>query len=119
MKQLLLLTTVLVLSSCARSSYVYLDQTKPKYASINPSEVVIFQDKEDLPNSYEKVAIITTDYCSTCTKYKWESTREKAAKLGCNGIYEVTKTRTVTSGSVITDTDDDHVAEFVAIRYDR
>ena len=120
MKNLLffLLLTV-ILSSCAYTRVIPLkDKT---YPPIPVEEVTIFVDEEDLPEEFEKVAIITTDYSSGYDKTKWNSVKKKCASIGCNGVYQKFEKRASSgekiAGAIFGYSTSDK-AEFIAIRYE-
>lgn len=116
--KLLLMLMTLVISSCAYTRIIPIkDKT---YPPILVEEVIIFVDEADLPDEYEKVAIITTDYSSGYDKTKWNSVKKKCASIGCNGVYQKFEKR-ASSGEKIAGaifgygTSDK--AEFIAIKY--
>lgn len=109
----------IVLSSCAYTRVVPLQSNT--YPAIPESEVTIFVDENDLPQEYEKVALITTDYDSGFDKVKWNSVKKKCASIGCNGVYQKYEDRASQGEQIagaifgLYTTDK---AEFIAIRYD-
>lgn len=118
LRKIIPLALVFFMVSCAYTRVVPL--ASATYPAISVDEVTIFVDEADLPEEYEKVAIITTDYTSGYDQTKWNSVKRKCASIGCNGVYQKMEQR-ATSGEKIagaifgTGTSDK--AEFIAIRY--
>lgn len=86
-RYILVIVTILLLGQgCVTSSVTRLSTNS--YRPTTPAEVKIFVEYEDLPVEYEKVALINVTYSTRYADSKWKRAREKAAKLGCNGVYE-------------------------------
>jgi len=87
MRYIIAIVTILLLGhSCVTSSVTRLTTTS--FQPTTPAEVKIFVEYEDLPAEYEKVALINVTYHPRYANMKWDRARKKAAKLGCNGVYE-------------------------------
>ncbi|MCB0719719.1 MAG: hypothetical protein KDD65_14815 [Bacteroidetes bacterium] len=58
------------------------------YAPINPSDVVVYLEEDDIPGDYEKVALLYSrgDYAWTDEARLFKKARKKAAKIGANGL---------------------------------
>lgn len=96
----------LCLASCAHSRVTMVGNER--YLPIHEDEVTIILEFEDLPEFHEKVALINITYTTAFRNKMWANAKAKAAKLGCNGIYE--------RYNQITD-DSNSSSEIVAIRY--
>lgn len=61
------------------------EQARPK---LDWRDVVIYQSEEDVPGSFEKVALLDMGGDSNWTNESgmWRAARKKAGKLGANGI---------------------------------
>jgi len=121
MRTNILLGMVLLLASgCAFTSAVPIAGSS--YPPISVEEVTIFLYDEDLPDEFEEVAIISTNYSSGFDGVKWKCVKKRAAKLGCNGIYQRSEYKATTGERIAgtflgTGTTDE--AEFIGIRYRR
>jgi hypothetical protein len=106
---------------CANSSETFM--TTHRYEPIPLTDVVVFVSEADLPKEYEKVALIETTFLSDGEKFMWKSVTQKAAKLGANGVYMLSKKETpkgvqlATALLVGVPTSDK--AQFVAIRFQK
>jgi|GEM_PF-6296413 len=118
-KQLLpLLMLALLLSACSSSRIIMLGSSQV-YPPTNPEQVIIYVDAADLPVSYDKLAIISTNYVAGADKSKWRNVRKKCAAIGANGVIPKMELRAsggakvaaAIFGTVATDK-----AEFLAIR---
>jgi hypothetical protein len=83
---LMLLLGLLLWTGCVTTSVVPLNGRQ--YAPIDPRDVVLYLDEADIPDTYEKVALIYAqgDYSLTDQTQMFEKVRKKAAGLGANGV---------------------------------
>lgn len=61
----------------------YTSLTKTAYDPIDFDAVQIFTTEKDIPEDFEKVAIIEIPQAN---KFKYEEAKEYASKIGCNGV---------------------------------
>jgi len=89
MKYLTVIITALMLSGCLTASVTQL--SSKNYPVLAPEDVTIYLSEEDIPNEFEKVAIIYTkgDHGWTNESQQYELARTKAAELGANGVLIV------------------------------
>ena len=95
----LLISIVLPISSCyfnyGRVSSEAMPLKASFYKALPMDSVSIFLQPQDLPTHFEKVAMIYSGYVEMypsrdARKWHkmWQQVRQKAAKLGCNGVYQ-------------------------------
>ena len=75
-----------LLTGCVTTSVVPLNSHK--YTPLKPADVVLYLDEDDIPGSYEKVAVLYAkgDYVWTDESQMFKKVRKKAAGLGANGV---------------------------------
>lgn len=104
---------------CANSAATYM--TTKRFDPILLDEVVVFLSETDLPKEYEKVALIETSYISDGEQHMWKSVTKKAASLGANGVYMLSKKETSKgvqlAAAVLMGVPTNDKAQFVAIRF--
>lgn len=78
--------TAFILSGCVQTSATMLS---PKtYPELTPEEVTIYLSEEDIPGTWEKVAIINATGSTGYTNQQqmYEAVRKRAAQIGANGV---------------------------------
>lgn len=85
-KAFAVLIPALLLFGCITTSVTPLSGRS--YPPVNESEVVIYLQEDDIPRSFEKIAVIYArgDYSLTDEAHMIKKVRRKAAKLGANGV---------------------------------
>ncbi len=80
------LAAAVLLTGCISTSVTKLSTRS--YTPLTPEDVTIYLYEEDIPGDYEKVALITArgDYAMTDEAKMFKKVRQKAAKLGANGV---------------------------------
>lgn len=76
-----------LLAGCVRVNSTPVDPSA-SYAPVPADEVRIFENEDEIPTSYEKVAIFHAEGTDSWTDQSdmLEKIREEAAKKGCNGL---------------------------------
>jgi hypothetical protein len=84
---LLSLIAALLLSACTTTSAVLLGGSGT-YPELNPAEVRVFLRERDVPDEYERIALVTarSDASWTDETDLIRAMRKRAAKLGANAI---------------------------------
>ena len=79
-------TFLILLSGCVTTSVTQLDNTERE--PLTPEEVTIYLEEDDVPNEFDKVAVIDLSGASGWTDEEqiYEKAREEAAELGANGV---------------------------------
>ncbi len=80
-------------TSCMPSGVVML--TNNKYKATTPKYVRIYLQDSELPASCEKIAMIAITFKTPYAQQNiqewertWEKIKRRAARLGCNGVYQ-------------------------------
>lgn len=87
MKRAPIVIPTLLLTACVQAHTVHLAGA-PQYAPIPPSEVRVFYTEEDIPGTFERIAVIYAQGSSSMTNQTQmiEEMRAEAAEVGGNGI---------------------------------
>lgn len=83
---LLIIVASILLVGCVNTNATML--SSKTYPELNPEEVTIYLDQEDIPGEFERIAIINASGSSgwTSESQMYEAVRKRAAKLGANGV---------------------------------
>lgn len=81
-----LLFSSLLLAACVSTNVTSL--STGTYPPLQPEQVVIYLQEEDVPGPYEKIALIHArgDYATTDERAMFKQVRKRAARLGANGV---------------------------------
>lgn len=76
----------ILLTGCVTTNVTPLNNKR--YTPLEPADVVLYLDEADIPQPFEKVAILYAkgDYTLTDEAQMFNKVRKQAAKLGANGV---------------------------------